>query len=46
MLSYNLDMVNNIHRRFNKTDERVSSHEAKPAWENSSFGFIEAVHQG
>jgi len=28
-----------------KTDERESPQEAKPARENSSLGFIEAVHQ-
>jgi len=28
-----------------KTDERESSQVAKPARENSSLGFIEAVHQ-
>jgi len=27
------------------TDERESPQEAKPAQENSSLGFIEAVHQ-
>ena len=30
---------------FYKTDERESPQEAKPARENSSLGFIEAVHQ-
>jgi len=29
----------------NKTDEMESPQEAKPARENSSLGFIEAVHQ-
>jgi len=29
----------------NKTDERESPQEALPARENSSLGFIEAVHQ-
>jgi len=28
-----------------KTDERESPQEAKPARENSSLGFFEAVHQ-
>ena len=28
-----------------RTDERESPQEAQPARENSSFGFIEAVHQ-
>jgi len=30
---------------YNNTDERESHQEAQPAWENSSLGFIEAVHQ-
>jgi len=29
----------------NQTEERESPQEAKPARENSSLGFIEAVHQ-
>jgi len=31
--------------RIYQTDERESPQEAKPARENSSLGFIEAVHQ-
>jgi len=27
------------------TDKRGNPQEAKPAWENSNLGFIEAVHQ-
>jgi len=29
----------------NKTDEGERPLKAQPAWENSSLGFIEAVHQ-
>jgi len=28
-----------------QTDERESPQETRPAWENSSLGFIETVHQ-
>jgi len=29
----------------NSTEKRESPQKAKPAWENNSLGFIEAVHQ-
>jgi len=35
----------NLNNFPDRTDERESSQEAKPARENSSLGFIEAVHQ-
>jgi len=35
----------NILSQIKKTEERESPQEAMPAWENSSLGFIEAVHQ-
>jgi len=34
-----------LYQNGNETDERESPQEAKPARENSSLGFIEAVHQ-
>jgi len=30
---------------YKESDKKESSQEAKPAWGNSSLGFIEAVHQ-
>jgi len=39
MYTCNYDIINK------KTDERESSREVQPAWENSSLAFIEAVHQ-
>jgi len=37
--------LNTSYSKLNLTDERESPQEAWPAWENSSLGFIEAVHQ-
>jgi len=31
--------------RYNYTDDRKSPQKAQPEWENSSLGFVEAVHQ-
>ena len=38
-------MLKKKYIRVYRTDERESPQEAKPARENSSLGFIEAVHQ-
>jgi len=35
----------NILSQIKKTEKREIPQEAKSAWENSSLGFIEAVHQ-